>query len=322
MATSGTTTFNLDFDAVFAVASAQTGGEDVTGFDYKQQVRLANLTLMDMSTMGVNMWAMDRQFISVTPNIGRYWLPADTIDVLEMSSRTYSNSAGPRSVVTQVNPYSTIIALPTVTVTMPNHGATVGDLVAVDASATVGGVLVAAGSYPVVTVTGPDVFTISPGTGNATSTVNNAGGSVQFTFQTGADVPVARMARDIYQAFSNKFSAGRPTQAFIDRQTPQPIMNLFPIPAAGDCDQIIYYRKKRIQDITDAMETIDVPPYFLAAFTAGITFNYAKTRPGLDMQRLMFLKSEFMETIARAKNEDRDPSSLTMAPDLSGYFIR
>lgn len=320
MATSGTATFTLNFDQMLTVASAYTGGEDVTGFDAQQAQVIMNLMMADMATRGVNMWAMDRQYIDVLPGVGRYQLPADTIDVLEMVTRTFPNQGNPRLIETIMSPYSTTFGSPIVTVAFEDHGATMGDTVAITPSATVGGISIPAGNYVITSTPTFNTFTITPGPA-ATSTVTGQGGAITFTFIVGTDVPVTRIARDVYQQQANKFVLGRPTMAFIDRQT-QPVMNLFPVPQQGQCDQVLYYRKRRIQDISGATQTLDLPIYMQPAITWGLAYQFSMIRANVAPDRIAMLRGNYLEAIRRAIDEDRDSSAFYTAPDLTGLFVR
>lgn len=318
MTTSGTATFTLDFDAMMAVATAYVGGEDSTGFEYKQMQRIVNLMMADMTTRGVNMWAMDRQYITPIVGVPRYQLPADTIDVLETVGRIY-NQSPTRLVSTLTNPFSTIAGSALVTVAAPQNGATLGDWVTFSPAVTVGGILID-GTYPIVATPNFDSYQIQGAT-IATATAVNQGGTITATYPGAIDIPMSRQARDGYQNMTQKFAQGRPYMYWVDRQI-QPVLNLFPTPQAaqGQFDQIIYYRKRRLQDLSSNLQTLDLPIYMEPAMVWGMAYQLAMLR-ALPMERIGMLRQQYLEALKRAIEEDRDPSSFFQQPDLSHLFV-
>jgi len=112
MATSGTTTFNLDFTEIAEEAWERAGREMRSGYDLRTARRSMNLMTIEWQNRGINMWTIDEGSISLVNGTATYNLPADTIDLLEHVIRTNDGSATLQSDLTisriSVSTYSSI----------------------------------------------------------------------------------------------------------------------------------------------------------------------------------------------------------------------
>lgn len=88
MATSGTTTFNLDLAQLVEEAYERVGVEMRTGYDLRTARRSLNLMFADWANRGLNMWTFEQGSIILTNLLNDYDLPADTVDLMEVHLRT------------------------------------------------------------------------------------------------------------------------------------------------------------------------------------------------------------------------------------------
>lgn len=93
MATSGTTTFNLDLTELVEEAFERCGAELRTGYDLRTARRSLNLLFADWANRGVNMWTVEQGSITLTTGTATYPLPEDTVDLLEHVIRTGAGQA-------------------------------------------------------------------------------------------------------------------------------------------------------------------------------------------------------------------------------------
>ena len=93
MATSGTTTFNLDLTDLVEEAFERAGAEMRSGYDLRTARRSLNLMFTDWANRGINMWTIEQDEIALTPNVGTYNLPNDTVDIIEHVVRTGTGSS-------------------------------------------------------------------------------------------------------------------------------------------------------------------------------------------------------------------------------------
>lgn len=97
MATSGTTTFNMDFTEIAEEAWERAGRELRSGYDLRTARRSMNLMTIEWQNRGINMWTIDSGTISLVSGTSQYTLPADTIDLLEQAVRTNSGVTATQS---------------------------------------------------------------------------------------------------------------------------------------------------------------------------------------------------------------------------------
>ena len=88
MATTGTTTFDLDLNAIVEEAFERAGAELRTGYDLRTARRSLNLLLAEWANRGVNLWTVEEGSIPMVQGTANYALPSDTIDIMDFVMRT------------------------------------------------------------------------------------------------------------------------------------------------------------------------------------------------------------------------------------------
>jgi hypothetical protein len=83
MATSGTTTFNLDIDDVIEEANERCGIRNTKGYDLKSSRRSLNLLFSEWGNRGVHLWKVELKNQLMTAGTITYTTPQDCSDVLE-----------------------------------------------------------------------------------------------------------------------------------------------------------------------------------------------------------------------------------------------
>lgn len=110
MATSGTTSFNMDFTEIAEEAWERAGREMRSGYDLRTARRSMNLMTIEWQNRGINLWTIDEGTVSLTQGTATYNLPADTIDLLEQVVRTGSGTTQQDLTISRisVSTYATI----------------------------------------------------------------------------------------------------------------------------------------------------------------------------------------------------------------------
>jgi hypothetical protein len=88
VATSGTTTFDLDLNSLVEEAFERCGAELRTGYDLRTARRSLNLLTAEWARRGVNLWTIEEGSVSLTEGTITYNLPTNTIDLIEQVIRT------------------------------------------------------------------------------------------------------------------------------------------------------------------------------------------------------------------------------------------
>ena len=75
---------------IFEEAFERAGLEMRSGYDLKQARRSLNLITLEWQNRGLNLWTIEAGTQALTAGTATYTLPADTIDVIELTLRTGS----------------------------------------------------------------------------------------------------------------------------------------------------------------------------------------------------------------------------------------
>ena len=103
MATSGTTTFNLDIDDVIEDAYERCGLETRSGYDLKSARRSLNILFQEWMNRGVHLWKVENVTANLTAGTTNYTAPSDASDVLEMTFRQVSSGITTDTTMTKIS---------------------------------------------------------------------------------------------------------------------------------------------------------------------------------------------------------------------------
>ena len=90
MTTTGTSNFVMDLGEIVEEAYQRCGSELRSGYDFKSARRSLNIMYQSWANLGINLWLIEEATIPLITGQITYALPVDTIDVLDMVTRTGS----------------------------------------------------------------------------------------------------------------------------------------------------------------------------------------------------------------------------------------
>jgi len=303
--TSGLTTFNLDLSELVEESFERCGMQLRSGYDLRTARRSINLMTVEWANRGINLWTIEECVIPLVTNQGVYPVPADTIDILDLVTRT---SNGSTSNQTDINlsrisesTYSTI----------PNK-LTTGRPIQVwfnrqtaltngTASTTV------ATGYPISATDTTITLTSTSGLGS-TGFVKIDSETIGYTNISGNQLLNCWRAQNGTTATSH--SAG--ASVYIQNL---PCVNVWPTPDAGGGPYtLVYWRMRRLQDAGDGVNIQDIPFRFINCFVAGLSYMLSVKLPNTDPQRVMGLKMDYEEQFNLAAQEDRETAPSRWVP--------
>jgi len=130
------------------------------------------------------------------------------------------------------------------------------------------------------------------------------------------DIQLDRITPEEYLLIPNKTQTGRPTQYSIRRGRDNPVMSVWPLPE-NSTDVLKMEIVSELQDVNkSAIQNADLPKRFLPCLTCGLAYYMAMKRPLVPENRIMMLKSNYEELLARAMEEDRERASMYLRPRL------
>ena len=126
------------------------------------------------------------------------------------------------------------------------------------------------------------------------------------------DLPLTKVSRDTYTAFSNKLVEGTPSQFWIQRFIDKTTVTIYPTPnSTAASNYINIYYVKRIQDAGAYTNASDTPFRFVPCMISGLSYYLSmKFAP----QRTQEMKLLYEDELARALSEDGSPASTYITP--------
>lgn len=91
MATSGTTTFDLNIDDIVEEAFERCGMRPTSGYQLSSARRSLNLVFLDWANRGLNLWTIEQQTKAVVAGDNELTLDSDTVNVLSAVIRDSSS---------------------------------------------------------------------------------------------------------------------------------------------------------------------------------------------------------------------------------------
>jgi len=130
------------------------------------------------------------------------------------------------------------------------------------------------------------------------------------------DIQLDRITPEEYLLIPNKTQTGRPTQYSIRRGRDNPVMSVWPLPD-NSTDILKMEIISELQDVNkSAIQNADLPKRFLPCLTCGLAYYMSMKRPLVPENRIMMLKANYEELLARAMEEDRERASMFIRPRL------
>lgn len=302
--TTGTTSFNLDLNNLVEDAFERCGQELRTGYDLRTARRSLNLMTIEWANRGINMWTVEPGQIALTEDRLMYPLPTDTIDLLDMVTRT---GTGQNQQDININRISE-----STYITIPNKNAT-GRPIQVWINRQ-------SGQENPTTITLNETLTATDTTITLSSTV----GLAQFgfikidseTIQYGGISGVT--ITDCIRGVNNTTAATHTTATKIFVQN-LPTVNVWPAPDQSSMYTFVYYRLRRIQDAGTGLTVEDIPFRFIPCMVAGLASYLAMKLPNVAPERIMMLRQDYEAAFQLAADEDREKASVRFVPREQFY---
>jgi hypothetical protein len=303
--TTGTTSFNLDLNNLVEDAFERCGQELRTGYDLRTARRSLNLLTIEWANRGINLWTVEPGQIQLNQNQIMYALPSDTIDLLDMVTRT---GTGQNQQDININRISE-----STYITIPNKNAT-GRPIQVwinrqsgqenPTTITLNETLTATAS----TAANPQTITLSSTVGLAQfGFIKIDNETIQYGGIDGNDIT------GCIRAVNNTTLAAHAIGAKISVQN-LPTVNVWVAPDQSNFYTFVYYRLRRIQDAGNGVSVEDIPFRFIPCMVAGLAAYLAMKLPNVDPMRIQMLRADYEAAFQLAAEEDREKAPVRWVP--------
>jgi hypothetical protein len=309
--TTGTTAFNLNLNELVEEAFERCGSELRTGYDLKTARRSLNLMSIEWANRGINLWTVEECSIPLTTGQGIYAIPVDTIDILDLETRTSNASTSNQ---TDIN--LSRISEPTYA-TIPNK-LTTGRPVQVYYNRQSGNEDTSTTIYLANNITATDT-SITLATTDGSQVNLRSSGFIKLGTETIAYTNlVGNVLTNCWRGQNGTTAAAHTATTnpnnYITIQY-QPCVNLWPTPDSGGGPYtLVYWRMRRIQDAGNGVNIQDVPFRFINCLVAGLAYFLSVKIQGTDPNKVMFLKADYEDQFSLASQEDRETAPIRFVP--------
>lgn len=306
MATTGSTSFNLDVNDLIEEAFERCGRELRTGYDFRTARRSLNLLTIEWANRGINLWTIEQGQIVMETGQATYPLPVDTIDLMDTVIRTQPNSLNQIDINISRISESTYM-------TLPNK--------------------LAQGRPIQVWInrqSGQENLSNALLDGNVSSTATtitltstagiSSSGFIKIDGETISYPNVSgNQLLNCARGQNGTTAAAHTTGAAITVQN-LPSINVWPTPnSPGNQYTFVYYRLRRIQDAGSGTYVQDIPFRFIPCMVAGLAHQLSMKLPDVDPNRVPMLKAEYEQQFQLAADEDREKAPIRFVPRNTFY---
>ena len=281
------------------------------------------LFLGNLANQGAPLWCIEKQLYPLYEGVGAVTLDAGTVDVLNSFFRTLPqvDGADTTTSTTRTTQFGSLTEVTTVGVLWSAAAAPLAFEKSADGAIWV----TAQTETPTASAGQWTWFDMDSSAASLWFRVRATSGTLGFTQvylgNCPTDITLARMNRDDWTNLPNKyFQSDQPLQFWFDRQVPQPIMRMWPIPnLSATTSLIVVWRQRQIMDVGSLTQTIECRQEWYDAVVSGLARRLAREMPEVDPKNIPQLDKDAAEAMSTAQNAERDNSPTYWAPDLSMY---
>lgn len=282
------------------------------------------LLLSDLANQGAPLWCIERQVYPLYEGVDNIVLDVGTVDILNSNLRSLQTVQGMTTTITateQMDEFEDETMVNTVGIKWAAAS------VPVSFERSDDGI-----TWTVVQTETPDAasgewtwYDLETGIASLFFRVRATSGSLDFDQiylgNMPSEIPLARLNKDDYTNLPNKtFQSNRPLQYWFDRQVPQPIMRLWPVPnSSAETSQIVLWRQRQIMDVGTMTQEIEVPQRWYEAIVSMLAAKLAMEFVEVDPAMVDMLDAKAAQALYIAQQEERDNSPINIAPNISAY---
>ena len=325
--------------------------EQISGYQLKSAQRSMNYVLSNWVNRGLNLWAVDQQMITLVPNQNTYDMPTGTIDIvddqcctLNIQRQITTTGVADASEGVAANAFDGDPAT-ACTQTLPNGWISydlgagnntsipyIGIVSFIDNTYTLsveysndGNIWYEYNSPETLTyLAGNTVWIVPYKSPNAQYfRISETGGSIldinEIYFSTPLNSKIiTRLSRQEWIALPNKNVLGN-VNAFVVQRQINPIIQFWNTPSSNSgYTNVLYYRSRSIQDVSNFIQNADVPQRFFMAFSDALAAELSlKFAP--DKYQLLKMRAE--ESYSLAARADVEKVPVRMDIDSSVNFL-
>lgn len=281
------------------------------------------LILSDLANQGAPLWCIDKVIVPLYPGVMDVTLDSKVVDILNSTFRTLSEITGSDNVTSTIYEVTLSEATFLTTVGILWGGASVP--IAIEQSEDGATWVTIQSESPSAVADEWTWYDLEASVAFQYIRIRATSGTLDIdTLYLGnnpSEITLSRMNRDDYTNLPNKFfQSNRPYQYWFDRQIPNPIMHMWPVPdASATVYQLVLWVHRYIMDVGSLTQTLEVPQRWFKAIVTQLAANLARELFQVDPQIIPMLDADAAQALALAQAEERDNSPMMIAPNIAMY---
>lgn len=134
-------------------------------------------------------------------------------------------------------------------------------------------------------------------------------------------IPLGQINADDWSNLSNRvFPGQRITQFWFDRQVPQPVLHIWPMPdATAELGQLEIWRRRLIMDVGSMTEELEAPVWWYDAIVSGLAARMARAFDEVNPDLIGGLDAEAETRLNLALYGESDGAPTRLVPNISAY---
>ena len=321
--TVGQTTFDTRKVIEHAMRLCRVPAQQITPEHIQIATEQLGFMLLSWANDNVPLWCIDKVVLPLYEGVPGVPLPAGSVDVLNANFRTMTEATGTST--SAATTYQTALTTAAQATTLGVQWS--GDAVPIALEHSSDGV-----TWTTIQTENPSAsdgewtwFDLDSGITAAYFRVRATSGALAvsrlYIGTSPSEIPLARMNRDDWTSFPNKFqSSNRPLQYWLDRQARIPVMNMWPVPNADAAtSMLVVWRHRHIMDVGTMRQEVEVPMRWYDALVYSLAARIVMEVPEADVSRQPTLDGMAGRALYAARNEERDNSPVRIAPNISMY---
>jgi hypothetical protein len=280
------------------------------------------LLLMNLANRGLNLWAVEKQYVGCVAGQSVYQCPVGTIDLLNLvysqpSRATGTDSTTATAITTELAGATNILRI----------GVKMG-AVAASGALTLSHSADGITWSPITAVTKTDWATGTMYWLDVDPQVNALFFKAEFdTAATFAelylasalyDLPLSPWSRDTWSVINNKTQQGRPSTSFFFEKLIRPQVTCWPVPN-NSYDYLTMYIHRQVQDVGTMMQSLEIPSRWYEAVVWQLAERLAFELPNVDAALAQMCVQMAEKYTLEVEDEESDGMPLYLAPNLRGY---
>jgi hypothetical protein len=281
------------------------------------------LLLSDLANMGAPLWCIEKQILPLYNGVGDITLETRVVDILNSNYRqlqevdgTKTTTSTTRTVEFESTTFVTTVGIKWSAASVP---------VALERSDD-GVTWTTVQTEDITAVAGEWVwFDLESSIATLYFRVRATTGTLSFSKiylgNMPTEIPLARMNKDDYTNLPNKtFQSNRTLQFWYDRQIPNPIMHMWPVPNEGaENAQLVIWVQRYIMDVGTMTQELEVPQRWYEAIVSMLAAKMAMEIAEVNPALIPMLDQKASAALYTAQAEERDNSPMMMSPNISMY---